>query len=578
MPDEVSARALRREGAGPGAAARRRPGPGAFVLAALGLALSACGEREPRVAGPGGDPAAPPFTFTDVADQAGLTHPTCCGRPEKPHLLESGGSGLALLDYDADGDLDAYVVRAWRLDGAQIVEKGTNRLYRNRGDGRFEDVTQAAGVGDDGWGNGVAVGDPDGDGDPDLYVSNFGPDVLYLNRGDGTFDRRPAPEGTDGWSTGAVFFDADGDGDEDLFVAGYIDVALQEVLEAKPTLDWKSAKVMFGPFGLRGLANRYFRNEGAARFVEATHEAGLEDVGLYYSFTCVAFDMDRDLDLDLFVANDSNPNYLYRNAGQGRFEETGLWSGAALSASGASQAGMGVASGDVDGDGLTDLLVTNFAEDTCTLYRNLGRGLFRDVSAAAGLIEPTTKPLSWGTVLEDFDLDGDVDLFIANGHIYPQADSTPGSGTTYAQRNLLLQNAGGRFTDVTARSGPGLEVVKSSRGVAAGDIDGDGDVDLLVSNVDATPTLLRNDTRRRGTWLMVDAPRALRVEVVAGGRTFVRDRVRGGSYVSASDSRFHFGLGDAPAAERVTLLWPEGRTTVRERVPTGQVLKVREGG
>lgn len=578
MPDEVSACALRREVGRLGRAARRRPGPGAFVLAALGLLSAACGEREPRVAGPGADPGAPPFTFTDIAAQAGLTHPICCGRPEKPHLLESGGSGLALLDYDADGDLDAYVVRAWRLDGARIVEKGTNRLYRNRGDGRFDDATQAAGVGDDGWGNGVAVGDADGDGDPDLYVSNFGPDVLYLNRGDGTFERRAAPEGTDGWSTGAVFFDADGDGDEDLFVAGYIEATLQEILEAKPTLDWKSTKVMFGPFGLRGRANRYFRNEGAARFVEATREAGLEDVGLYYSFTCVAFDMDRDLDLDLFVANDSNPNYLYRNLGQGRFEETGLWSGAALSASGASQAGMGVASGDVDGDGLTDLLVTNFAEDTCTLYRNLGRGLFRDVSAAAGLIEPTTKPLSWGTVLEDFDLDGDVDLFIANGHIYPQADLTPGSGTTYAQRNLLLQNTGGRFNDVTALSGPGLQVVQSSRGVAAGDIDGDGDLDLLVSNVDAPPTLLRNETRRRGAWLMVDAPRALRVEVVAGGRTFVRDRVLGGSYVSASDPRFHVGLGEVTAAERVTVLWPDGHTTVLERVPAGQVLRVREGG
>jgi enediyne biosynthesis protein E4 len=553
-------------------------------MLAAALVLGACGEpggaappeppAKPRAGGPA--PAGSRFHFTDVAATAGVTAVTWCGRPEKPHLMESGGSGLALLDYDADGDLDLYLGNGWRLEGARISEKGKDVLYRNRGDGTFEDVTAAAGVGDDGWANGVAVGDPNGDGRPDLYVTNFGTSTLLLNRGDGAFERRKDPPGIEGWATGAAFFDADGDGDEDLFVAAYIDVTLDDVLQAKPTLDWKGTKVMFGPFGLEGQANAYFRNDGGS-FVDATKEAGLEDVGLYYSFGVAAVDLDGDRDLDLYVANDSNPNYLYKNDGKGRFEEVGLWSGAALSGAGASQAGMGIAVGDYDGDGLADLHVTNFADDNSALYRNASnaqRMLFKDVSAAAGVFEPTFKPLSWGAVLADFDLDGDVDLFEANGHIYPQADTTPGSGTTYAQRNLLLENEGGVFRDVTTQSGPGMQVAQSSRGTAVGDIDGDGDLDLVVSNVDAAPTVLRNDSARRGAWLLVDARGALRVEVEAGGRRFTRDFVAGGSYLSASDPRFHFGLGDVRKADHLTVTWPDGTTTVLNDVDVNRLLPV----
>ncbi len=508
--------------------------------------------------GCGGREAPPPplFHFTEE------TVPTVvwCGRKEKPHLLESGGSGLALFDCDNDGDLDLYVVNGWRLDGEKVALRGRNALWRNKGDGTFEDVTDAAGVGDDGWGCGVAVGDVDNDGDKDLFVTNFGKDVLYVNRGDGTFLRAPEPPGIDGWSAGAVFFDADGDGDEDLFVAGYIDCTLDEVLSAKPTLDWHGTKVMFGPFGLEGKRNAYFENAGGGRFVEATAKAGLTDVGAYFSFGVMALDADGDLDLDLYVANDSNPNYLYRNEGKGRFKEVGLWSGAALDGNGAAQAGMGVGGGDVDGDGDPDLLVTNFEKDATTLYRNEGKGLFADVSEAAGVKAPTYAPLSWGTALEDFDLDGDVDIFIANGHIYPQADALPEAGTTYAQTNLLLSNRGdGRFVDASRDAGPGLSVSRSSRGVAAGDIDNDGDIDLLVSNIDATPTILVNGTARRGRWLTVDAPGARKVAVEAGGRRWTRHAVLGGSFCSASDPRFHFGLGEVATIDRVTVTWPDGR-------------------
>ena len=504
------------------------------------------------------DAAAAELRFTDIASDAGVTAPTWCGREEKPHIMESNGTGLALFDYDGDGDLDLYLVNGWRLEGAEVAERGVNRLYRNEGDGSFADVTERAGVGDDGWGSGVGVGDVDGDGAPELMVTNFGADVLYRNRGDGSFEAVTDGPSIDGWSAGAVLFDADGDGDRDLYLTAYIDCTMEEVLEAEPELDWEGMKVMLGPFGLEGLGNAYFENLGGGRFRDATTAAGLEDVGLYYSFGVAALDLDGDLDLDLYVANDSNPNYVYENRGDGTFQEVGLWSGAALDAMGNAQAGMGLAAGDLDGDGLPDLLVTNFYKDVSTVYRNLGQLVFEDVTRAMALAEATYSPLSWGTTFADLDLDGDLDVFVANGHIYPQADQAPEAGTTFRQRNLLLANQGGTFRDVTAAAGPGLEVVEVSHGLAVGDIDGDGDLDLAVSNIDAPPTLLRNDSPPAGAWLMVSAPEALRVDVEAGGKRWVRHRIVGASFLSESDPRFHFGLGGAETLDRLEGVRPGG--------------------
>jgi len=490
-------------------------------------------------------PAAAELRFVDVAEQGAVTTRTWCGREEKPHILESNGTGLALFDYDRDGDLDLYLVNGWRLEGNRVVEKGRDALYRNRGDGVFEEVSAAAGLGQQGWGSGVATGDVDGDGLTDLFITNFGPDLLYRNRGDGTFEELEHGPGIDGWSTGAAFFDADGDGRQDLLVGGYIDSSLDEVLEARPELYWEGLQVMLGPFGLEGLANRFWHNEGGGRFREATSDSGLEDDGLFYSFGMLAADLDDDDDLDVYVANDSNPNYLYRNRGDGTFEEMGLWSGASLDAAGYAQAGMGVASGDVDRDGRLDLLVTNFWKDASTLYLNQGDLVFADATTAWGLHAPTYLPLSWGAALADLDADGDLDAFIVNGHIYPQADQAPSAKTSFRQPNLLLENIGARFVDRSAIAGPGLEVQESSRALAIGDWDGDGDLDLAVSNMDAVPTLLRNETAPAGGWLLVDAPSAAWMAVEVAGARQARSRTAGGSYLSAGDPRFHFGVGSA---------------------------------
>ena len=550
-----------------------------YRVAAPGILAVAIGSLAAGGAAPTGGPGATrddaaPFRFVDVAREAGLTTPVWAGREDKPHLLESGGCGVALFDYDRDGDLDLYLVNGWRLEGTEVVERGRNVLYRNRGDGTFEDVTEQAGVGDDSWGAGVAVGDIENDGDLDLFVTNFGPDLLYRNEGDGTFALVANAPSIDNWTSVALLFDADRDGDKDLFVAGYVDATLDEVIHAERELVWNGVRVMRGPFGLEGLANRYWVNDGAGLFSEATSAAGLDDVGLFYSFAAAAADLDGDDALDLYVANDSNPNYLYRNDGKGVFREVGLFSGAGLDQEGMAQAGMGLALGDVDGDEDLDVFVTNFSQDTSTLYRNEGGMYFVDATGNFGLREITYMPLSWGAQLADLDLDGDIDLFIANGHIYPQADVAPGIRTSYRQRNLVIENTGAGFVDVSAASGPGLEVVESSRGVAIGDIDGDGDLDLAISNIDAPPTLLRNDTRRRGSWLMVDAPDALRVTVEAGGRRFVRHRVIGATYVSVNDPRFHFGLGPVDRVERMIVRWPDGNETVLTDVGVDRVIAV----
>jgi hypothetical protein len=537
----------------------------------------------------GDKPAA--FRFVDVAERAGVRRVLLAGRPDKDHLLDSAGGGVAVLDYDRDGRLDAYLVNGWRLEGNRVVEEGKNALYRNLGDGTFRDVTDDAGVGGEGhWGQGATVADYDGDGWPDILLTNFGPTVLYRNLGNGRFENVAAQVGIEspGWNTGAAFFDADGDGDLDLYVAAYIETTIEQVLEAKRTLSWRGLEqVAFGPFGLKGAPDHFYRNTGG-RFVEATEEAGLEDRGLGFGFTVRAADYDGDGDLDLYVANDSDPNYLYRNEGGGRFKEVATWSGCALDENGAAQASMGLAVGDADGDGVLDIFTTNFSEDFSTLYRGLGDGLFEDVSRASGVGPATYRALSWGTAFADLDNDGDLDLVVMNGHIYPQIDRHPELIGAYAQRNQLLENQSPPgaflFRDATADAGPGFEAARSSRGLAVADFDDDGKLDLLISSLDAPPSLLHNEGDT-GSWLTVVAegakgetnPIGATISVRASGRTQLRDVAAGDSFLGTHDPRAHFGLGSAETVDEVVVRWPDGSRTVRRHVPARQRLVVKKG-
>ena len=537
-------------------------------------------------------PALPRFRFVDVAEKAGLTRVLLAGRPDKDHLLDSAGAGVAFLDYDRDGRLDVYLVNGWRLEGTRVAERGRNALYRGLPDGTFKDVTDEAGVDGEGqWGAGVAVADYDGDGWPDLFVTNFGANLLYRNLGNGRFQNVAKEAGVEapGWNTGAAFFDADGDGDLDLYVASYIECSLQDVLEAKRTLSWRGLEqVAVGPFGLKGAPDHFFRNEGGRRFVDATAEAGMTDRGLGFGFGVRAADFGDDGRPDLYVANDSDPNYLYRNEGGGVFKEVATWSGAALDENGAAQASMGLAVGDVDGDGVLDLFTTNFSEDFSTLYLGLGDGLFEDVSKRSGVGPATFRPLSWGAAFADLDNDGDLDLVVANGHIYPQMDRHPELIGTYVQRNQLLENrstpGAPAFTDVTAQAGPGFEQLLSSRGVAIGDFDNDGALDVLISNLDAPPTLLRNESAP-GSWLTVVCedergglgPVGTVVKIRAGGRTQRRDIAAGDSFLSTHDPRPHFGLGASETVDEVDVRWPDGSHTVRRNVVARQFLRVRKG-
>jgi enediyne biosynthesis protein E4 len=521
------------------------------------------------------------------------------GRPGKDHLLDSAGAGAAFLDYDKDGRLDVYLVNGWRLDGSRVAARGRNALYRQRADGTFEDVTDAAGVGGEGqWGAGVAVADYDNDGWADILVTNFGRNVLYRNLGNARFENVAAQAGIEaaGWNTAAAFFDADGDGWLDLYVAQYVDTTLDDVLAAKPSLSWRGLEqVAFGPFGLKGAPDHFFRNV-KGRFVDATEEAGMKDLALGFGFAVRALDADDDGDLDLYVANDSDPNYLYRNDGRGRFQEVGVPSFSAFDANGAAQASMGIASGDVDADGILDLFVTNFSEDFSTLYKGLGGGFFSDVSRETGVGPATYRPLSWGTALADLDNDGDLDLVIANGHIYPQIDRHPEVLGTYRQTNLLLENRSLRedlppgtppeplFRDVSGRAGPGFQAARAHRGLAVGDYDNDGRLDVLVTALDAPPELLHNEGMA-GSWLTVVCevpggtaiPVGTKVTVTAGGRTMTRDVAAGDSYASTHDPRVHFGLGRVERVEQVLVRWPDGTRSVRANVGARQFLVVRKG-
>lgn len=521
---------------------------------------SAMGPAPAPIATPA--PVRSPATFDE---RVTLPTRTFDGGAAKDHILESPGNGVALIDYDADGWLDIYLVTAAELTPTREQRPHRNALYRNRGDWTFEDVSAAAGVDAAAWGNGVCAGDVDGDARIDLYVTNWGSNFLFRNRGDGRFEEVAAARGVaaGGWSTGCAFLDADDDGDVDLYVARYVETTVDDLRSPKKTLVWRNGPtVMVGPAGLPGEADLFFENLGDGRFRDATAAFGLTDAARAYGFGVVASDLDDDGRVDLFVANDSNPNFLYRNLG-GRFESVGLIAGVAVNAEARAQAGMGADAGDADGDGRLDLVLTAFAHDRNTLYRNTGDMLFEDAAMAAGLAASTYVRMGWGIAFMDADLDGRQDLFVANGHIFPDVDRHPQLGETFAQKNQVLLNVGGTFQDVSDTAGPGLQVQKVSRGLAVGDLDNDGDLDVVVSNMDDTPTVLENRQATAHHWIgvRVSSPSGnrlaigARVHITSGGRTQVREIRSGGSFMSQSDLRVHAGLGPeaGPVTVEVTL-------------------------
>jgi hypothetical protein len=518
-----------------------------------------------------------PIVFLDVTKQAGLDkfhHRS--GTAEKTTILEAPGSGVALLDYDNDGWLDIYLLNGSTVPAMKGKEAAPRAmLLHNNHDGTFTDVTEKAGVANERWGFGVAVADYDNDGWPDIYVSNYGKNRLYHNNHDGTFTDVAEKAGValSGWSTGPTWGDYDRDGLLDLFVPGYVKYDLDHpVLAGQGGLpagscQYRGVDIFCGPLGLVGESDHLFHNNGDGTFTEVSVKTGVSDPQARYGFASVFVDLDDDGWLDLVVANDSVPNYLYHNRHDGTFEDISFASGFAVNEEGRAQSSMGIGIGDYNHDGKADIFITTFSDDYKTLYRNDGDDSLTDVSFKTGLGAPTIPFLSWGTGFLDFDNDGWLDIFIANGHVYPIADKTEW-GTTWAQRPLLFRNIDGkRFQEVPPATGSGLADVITARGAAFGDLFNDGHIDVVLNNLDSIPTLLRGVVKNGNHWItlkLVGGPKSPRdaigakVFLTSGGARQRADVLSGGSYGSSSDPRVHFGLGTSTKVDKVEIHWPDG--------------------
>ena len=529
------------------------------------------------------DPKAP-VIFEDVTAQTPLARfKHRSGNPAKDYILEATSGGVAVLDYDSDGLPDIYLVNGSTIAAMQGKEKPPKAaLYRNLGNWKFEDVTEKAGVANERWGMGVAVGDYDNDGRPDIYVGNFGVSRLYHNNGNGTFTDVAEKLGVarKGWSTGASFGDYDNDGRLDLFVPGYLNFDLNN-LPPNPSEAAKSDKVgmnycqfrgmpvLCGPRGLKGEGDTLYHQKPDGTFEDTSEKTTVNDPHKYYGFSSVFVHINDDDLLDLLVVNDSTPKQFYVNKGDGTFEESGYPAGIALNENGREQAGMGLGVGDYDNDGRVDFYVTNFSDDSNTLYHNDGDGNFTDVSFPSGHGEITMPFLGWGTNFMDFDNDGWKDIFVVNGHVYPGVDNYQW-GTSYAQQAVLFRNlANGRFERVAAAPGSGLAIAIQGRGLAQSDFDGDGRLDAVINNIDAGPTLLKNVTKLSGHWIELrligdvskksprDATGAI-AYLTTGKIRQRQDVISGASFSSQNDLRLHFGLGEATKIDKLDIKWPSG--------------------
>jgi hypothetical protein len=551
--------------------------PARLTMAGLLVALLAAAPEAQR----------PTVRLVDVAAAAGLDLVNVSGSTAKDYIVDANGNGAALFDYDADGDLDALIVNGSTREGLARGGDPMVALYRNDGTGRFANVTASSGLDRRGWGSGACIGDYDNDGARDVYVTAFGADVLWRNTGGGRFVdvTGRAGLGSERWGTSCAFADYDHDGDLDVYVANYVKFDDKAIPARGTTANCRfmATDVFCGPKRLTGDVDILYRNNGDGTFTDVSARAGAVDPG-YYGFGVVFADVNDDGWPDIYVANDSTPNLLFRNKGDGTFVEEGLLAGSGLSGDGRPQAGMGVDAGDYNGDGLPDLIVTNFSHDHNTLYENGPAGVFTDRSYAAGIAVTAGPYLGWGVKLVDLDNDGRLDVFIANGHVYPEVDRH-GLGTRYHQRKQVFLNEGTRFRHASAEVGGDLLVEKSSRGAAFGDYDNDGDVDVLVINMSDRPTLLRNETTSGHHWITIrlEGTRSnrdgigARVRVEAGGRTQSAE-VRGdGSYLSHSDVRAHFGLARSTRVDRVEIRWPSGLVETATGLAADRFYVAREG-
>ena len=529
------------------------------------------------------------IVLQDVAPQAGIRAQMVCGGPEKRWIFEANGSGTACFDYDNDGWLDFLIVNGSTLERLKdiVLGKPTRTstpalyLYRNLKDGKFEDVTREAGLSNPFWGTGANAADYNNDGYVDVLITTIGVDLLYKNNGDGTFTEVTENAGLSdeiAWHTGSTFGDYDLDGDLDLYVAGYVDIHSLPLNQPAPVCRYLDLPVFCGPRQLKGETDILYRNNGDGTFTNVTESARVKDEKAHYGFTAVFDDLNDDGRPDIFVANDSSPNYLYLNRGDGRFEESALTSGVGFSADGRAQADMGAALGDYDNDGRIDVFTTTFSEDYFPLFRRNQSGFFDEVSAAVGLGTATLAYLGWGCGFTDLDNDGDKDLWTANGHIYPDIGKASRAG--YSQPVAIFENREGKFVPIEGPSVP----AQSYRGACSGDFDNDGKVDVLAVPVSGTPVLLQNRTETGHSWIGFKLKGTTsnrdgigaRVRIEFCGRTQFGTLRNGGSYLSRHDERLHFGLGLCGEIDRAVVTWPRGKVHMLEDVGINRYVTVEE--